>query len=168
MPCGIYKRKYIPEIDRILSKVEEINTGCLIFKGYTNKLGYGVFHNTKENKTQLVHRYVYWYYYKRPIEEKLKDDIKICHRCDNPSCCNPTHLFEGTDLDNNQDMIKKGRNRQPRGKDSGVCKLSEEEVLDIYHSNKSYSYLADTYKICRSNVAAIKKGKSWSWLTNKN
>lgn len=43
----------------------------------------------------------------------VPDGMVVCHRCDNPGCCNPAHLFVGTQLDNIADMVAKGRNVVP-------------------------------------------------------
>jgi|SRR6188768_779520 len=51
------------------------------------------------------------------------------HRCDNPPCCNPAHLFEGTAVDNQNDKVSKGR--QARGARQGCAKLTEQLVRDI-------------------------------------
>lgn len=53
----------------------------------------------------------------------------VCHRCDNPSCCNPDHLFLGTPQDNDADRVAKGR--QARGSRNGFAKLTERQVWAI-------------------------------------
>jgi hypothetical protein len=55
----------------------------------------------------------------------------ICHSCDNPKCCNPEHLFEGTSKDNVDDMYSKGRENRPRGENAPTSKLTTEQVLQI-------------------------------------
>ena len=57
------------------------------------------------------HRVVYFMFY-----GELPDGYMVCHHCDNGLCCNPTHLFHGTALDNNQDMVRKGRQIHLLGK----------------------------------------------------
>lgn len=70
-------------------------------------LGYGVIHVTLapgERRTLKAHR-VAWELHNGPIPEGLV----VCHRCDNPPCCNPAHLFVGTLSDNAKDAAAKGR-----------------------------------------------------------
>lgn len=92
---------------RFLSKIK-INpiTNCWEWQGNKNKQGYGFF--TSNSKAVTAHRYAYRYY---------KGEItlrSVCHHCDNPTCCNPDHLFLGTQSDNVIDSIKKGRWRKPK------------------------------------------------------
>lgn len=57
----------------------------------------------------------------------------VLHRCDVPSCCNPKHLWAGSQQENMADMLKKGRHGRgaPRGEKHGVAKLTENQVLMI-------------------------------------
>lgn len=56
-------------------------------------------------------------------------DFLICHSCNNPQCCNPSHLYAGEVLDNSKDSIKAGS--QVRGESQGLSKLTEVDVLKI-------------------------------------
>lgn len=56
-------------------------------------------------------------------------DLNVLHHCDNPPCCNPDHLFLGTDLDNAAD--RDAKERQARGEESGTAKLTESGVREI-------------------------------------
>lgn len=79
---------------------------CWIWKGSLFTSGYGRF--GINNKSFRAHRISYYLYNGTISKEKL-----ICHRCDNPKCVNPKHLFEGTPKDNTHDMLKKGRKVNP-------------------------------------------------------
>ena len=80
---------------------------CIEWRGYTNKAGYGV--KTWNRKHKLLHR-VAWEWANGPILE----GAHVLHRCDNPPCVNPNHLFLGTQADNMKDMIAKGRSRSQK------------------------------------------------------
>jgi hypothetical protein len=85
-----------------LSKVKISNTGCWEWQYTTNNKGYGQY---RENgKRYFCHRYVY-----EKLKEKITNGLWVLHKCDNPKCCNPDHLFLGTHADNMRDMVNKGR-----------------------------------------------------------
>lgn len=82
---------------------------CWIWHGSFFKSGYGRFYI--HQKCYRAHRVSYYIYH-----GKMPNEMLICHRCDNPACVNPLHLFEGSTNDNTQDMIKKDRLRNVRDK----------------------------------------------------
>lgn len=102
---------------------------------------------------------------------EIPEGMCVCHRCDNPSCCNPSHLFLGTIQDNVNDRERKGRNKLPqsRGEEHGQHKLTKEQVLEIRNSYKegstnTYRSLAKKYGLTFGAIRNIIKRKTWSWL----
>ncbi len=86
-----------------------------------------------------------------------------CHRCDNPPCCNPAHIFRGSLIDNNADMGAKNRIRH--GENHRSAKLSEDQVIEI---RKRYAEggvlqreLAEEFRVARSNIYLIVSRKNW-------
>ena len=94
------------------------------------------------------------------------DGLFVCHRCDNPSCVNPLHLFVGTHADNTRDRNQKGRDA--RGRSHGMSKLTDADVLEIralYASGKwTYKQLGERYAVDLSNIASIVHRKTWKHL----
>jgi len=78
---------------------------CWIWLGFKNPKGYG--QSSLNGKTMLAHRWSYQHHYGIVIPEGLH----VCHSCDNPSCCNPLHLYLGTNQDNVNDKMKRNRFR---------------------------------------------------------
>jgi hypothetical protein len=105
-----------------LAKLLRVPSGCLEWQGYKNSKGYG--RTTISRKSYRVHR-VAWEIKYGPIPKGLD----VLHRCDNPPCCDPEHLFLGTRADNAHDMIAKGR--AMRGERNNQAKLTETDVLEI-------------------------------------
>jgi hypothetical protein len=127
--------------------------GCWEWNGYRNADGYGL---TKHNgKTSLAHRVAY-ILTKGPIPEGLG----ILHRCDNPPCCNPEHLFTGTQKDNYADA--RGKDRHTRGQRSSNAKLDEAAVRDIRSASVPLLQLAKKYGVRFSLVWRVKKGLAWT------
>lgn len=76
---------------------------CWPWLGFKNPKGYG--QSSLNDKTMLAHRWSYQHHY----GVKIPQNMQVCHSCDNPACCNPLHLYLGTNQDNVNDKMKRGR-----------------------------------------------------------
>lgn len=113
--------------ERFFERVKKTNN-CWEWIG-TKSRGYGCVISTGKRKGRKIlraHR-VSWEIHYGPI----KDGIIVCHRCDNPSCVNPKHLWLGTPVENNRDRDSKGRQKTPRGENHPMTKLTDSDVLRI-------------------------------------
>jgi hypothetical protein len=119
--------------------------------------GYGEIHLHKSVKV-LAHRASYERY-KGPIPGGLF----VCHKCDNPPCVNPDHLFLGTAQDNDRDKVEK--RRHVFGERHHNAKLTEELIREIRiaHKNRvgTYQELADKYGMCFNSIRNIVTRRSW-------
>jgi hypothetical protein len=129
---------------------------CLIWTGATDKDGYG-------KRDPLGGRS--WYVHRQVIAEDLGweaiEGRVILHACDTPSCYERTHLSVGSQTDNMQDAISKGRLHDTSGEGNARAKLSTEQVREIRSSTESYSRIAVRYGVSKSTVAGIKTGRTW-------
>lgn len=104
----------VPVEKRIWGRLQKKND-CWVWKASRNKCGYGIIKH--EGKMWLAHRIAFVLATGRFIPPKMN----ILHRCDNPPCINPGHLFLGTQADNIRDMLKKNRDN-PGGYKNGKRK----------------------------------------------
>lgn len=95
----------------------------------------------------------------------VPDGLHVLHRCDNPPCCNPAHLFVGTPVDNVADMDAKGRRRPCPGEEHGMAVLTDPQVLEIWRSEGRAGDIAKRYGVTRTTVADIRNGKNWTHIT---
>lgn len=128
---------------------------CWVWTGRLLQSGYGDFFSKKRWR---AHRYAYEAYV-GPIGDK-----HVCHRCDNPACCNPEHLFLGTPADNAADKAAKGRTgREKRfGSGNGLAKLDENKVRAIRSSQERSSDLADRFGVSKVAINYVRRRATWS------
>jgi hypothetical protein len=137
---------------------------CWPWTGSTVKGGYG--HVGGEDARMVgTHRVALELALGRP----LGPGMRACHTCDNPPCCNPRHLFEGTQLDNLRDAVRKGRLHPPneRGASHPRARLTEVQVLAIREraaDGATYQSLASSFGIAISTVGDITRRRRWSHL----
>lgn len=91
----------------------------------------------------------------------------VCHTCDNPSCCNPNHLFIGSDADNNADKESKRRANHPKGEANGLSKLTDIQVAEIYMSTDKARDLAAKYNVTDVCINQIRNAETWTHVTSK-
>ena len=139
--------------------VEVVHGACWIWHGSKTVFGYGQIKSRQ--KKHGAHR-ISWEIANGPIP----DGMFVCHRCDNPQCTNPDHLFLGTPKDNSRDCASKKRNR------NGVClgtknhhaKLSEKDVLAIRSDCRSQPKIARDYGVSHVLIGKIKRREIWKHL----
>jgi len=145
--------------EKILNNYKlEVSTGCHVWKNYLYPVGYG---QVKfQGKDYLVHRLVYEF-----THGPIPDGMYICHKCDRRACMNPDHLFIGTQKDNIQDMLSKGR--ESRGEERWNVKLTEGQVIEIRELLKegnTQRKIAKEFGVSQMAVSHINTGLSWGWL----
>lgn len=137
---------------------------CWEWLGRKNKLGYGrMYVQLRNPRNVMAHRLAY----ELSTDRKIAARKLICHKCDNPSCVNPHHLFVGTHAENTADMIAKGRHPQnwyKRGSGHPQVKLTDEQVLSIRSDPRRHTELAEIYGVDTTTIRAIITGKSWKHL----
>jgi len=122
----------------------DIQTGCWNWNRAVHKSGYGVLRVCGGPSAALVHR-IAWELWRGVIPKGLC----VCHHCDNRRCCNPAHLFLGTQKDNIHDAVKKGRMTH---------KVSREMVLQILETSGTLQEVADVFGISQATVHTIRHG----------
>lgn len=138
--------------DRLLERRVVVDD-CWEWSGNTDPCGYGRIKSL--GKLLSVHRVAY------ELWVGSVDDKFVLHRCDNPSCFNPDHLFLGTQTDNMKDIVVKGRGKQPRlaGESHPHSKLSDQDITSIKSDTRTQRVIAKEYGIAQAHVSNIKSGK---------
>lgn len=154
--AGIKKyTKLIHEIvtkDNLRSFVVVTDRGCWEWPGRRNDKGYAQIGSVSgyRHAFELFHG-------------EIPNGLHVCHRCDNPPCVNPDHLFLGTHVDNMKDCTAKGR--RAKGESSGAAKLTEDEVVQIrkmrFNGGFTLKEIGARFRITHEAVRQICAGNTW-------
>lgn len=126
--------------------------------------GYGQFRVKPGGSPQRASR-VAWELAFGPIPNGLW----VLHRCDNPPCCNPGHLFLGTPADNHADMTAKGRAAHPRPGDratfiENVRRLTDDEITlarRLHEQGESCRSIARHLRVAHTTISRLINGTHW-------
>lgn len=172
--CARRSRAIVDPVARFWSKVsKEEGDACWEWLGDLSDKGYGFFvlrHGVKV----YAHRYSF-----ELAHGPLAAGLQACHHCDNPPCVRPDHLFSGTQKDNIQDALSKGRmatssrngrhtfpERTARGVGHGRAKLTEASVQQILciGGTMPQQKIADMFGTPQTNVSLILRRKAWAHI----
>lgn len=161
--------KYQPIAERIASKIEvDPQSGCWNWTAAKIKGGYGAISAERSRKVTIAHRVSYEHHI-GPVPVGML----VLHRCDNPGCINPSHLFLGTHAENMADMSAKRRNHTPRwpmGYRRKVTEDQKSEMRGLVQSGVPIKQIAAKFGVDRRLVrkyagasqARTHNGASWS------
>ena len=159
--CGCLLRKNNKDYDesirnKIKNGIKIDSNNCWIWQGAKHLQGYG--NIAYRGKPLLVHR-ISWMIFKGEIPQGMK----VCHKCDVTSCCNPEHLFLGSQKDNVKDGIDKGRyaNRVLGKRRNKLIYEQVQEIKKLHEEGMTRKELQIKYEIGRTCIQKIITGKSW-------
>lgn len=112
-------------------------------------------------RKQIASRIAYLLHY-----ERQPGSYMVCHTCDNPRCVNPHHLWLGTNKQNQNDCVTKGRQRNGchAGSRNANSLITEQDVTDILlkiSQGMTNKAIAEQYGVTHSSISLIRRGKSW-------
>lgn len=139
------------EIAALFLRAKKTPRGCWEWTAARTAAGYGVIRKGPRN--QYAHRLAY-----ELMNGPIADGLCVCHRCDNPPCINPKHLFLGTKEDNSRDMAAKGRSG---GRPSKLTPDQVREIRALADGGMIHREIGVRYGMTRRGIGSIVLRKTW-------
>lgn len=143
--------------DWFWSRLEEAPGDCRVWLGGKNEHGYGRI--KRAGRQTRAHRVAY-----ELAHGPIPEGLGVLHRCDNPPCCNPDHLYVGDQRANVQDAIERGRASPPpllRGEDHPNSKIPDAElpvILARLAAGETQTAIARDYGVSQGAIWKVKAG----------
>ncbi len=151
LPSG--KNAGLTALESFHKQYDVVSSGCWEWNSKRFSNNYGAYYH--KGSYLLAHRASYY------IDRGFSPLNQVCHSCDNRSCVNPAHLFDGTQSENLQDMLRKNRHNPPRGAKSGKTKMTETDVSYIRESRLTQKELAKKFGVAPATISRIIGRKRW-------
>lgn len=138
---------------RFWEKVEK-SEGCWNWIGALSvNFGYGMFNQGKDLGTIKAHR-LSW----KMQNSEIPEGMMVCHRCDNPKCVRPDHLFLGTAVENNRDKWEKGRQGRFTPEKARRIRSLHNRHKDVL----THRRIADWFGVSKATITHMLTGRNWS------
>lgn len=170
---GPWTDRFWSYVDKVSGPVAAGDLGqCWLWTGGRDRQGYGQVYVQGANGRRSTRAARASFF----LEHGRWPEPFALHRCDNPPCVRPSHLFEGTARDNIRDAVAKGRqsrgprhseimrNSRVRGERNPLSKLTDAQVLEIRASTESQYLLAEKYGVDQAMIWRIRARKAWTHI----
>lgn len=158
----MYKTQYVKPLRGVSAEERfhhyvqpEPNSGCWLWAGCHDKDGYGFIR--VDGKNLKTHRFSFELH-----NRKLERGEYVCHKCDNPACVNPDHLFAGDNSANQIDCAQKGR----RGVRQKLTPQDVRKVKQLSENGLGPTQIARMFGVSDSLICNIKSGIKWAHVDN--
>lgn len=147
-------KRDLSETDRFWEKVNK-GEGCWEWSAaLSTDGGCGMFRLSGQRRTVKAHRLSWELHF-----GKIPDGQCVCHKCDNPKCVRPDHLFLGGYLENNRDMVSKGRHGMAIFKPQSVTKLRA--LYLRHHDRLTHRRVAKWFGVSKATISHILNARNW-------
>jgi hypothetical protein len=148
------------QVDKLNGPISPLGTRCWLWTGAKSGNGYGI--KMVDDQTKSAHAVAFFLAY------SVWPKGRACHKCDNPPCVRPDHIFEGTAKENTADMVAKGRHSH--GERHYAAKLTDIQVIEAIHKRSQgalFRELAKEYGVPRKCISDAVNGVTWKHISKE-